>query len=1402
MAPKKSHGPRAKAASGTSKNKTSSSVPDSDHIVFTNNQSSSKPQGREDVPAPLRPDVKKIIGGASWTGKVPVNLLSEHCQRQKWDKPEYAMRRAPQGEGGGYQCAVTLSATNAKTKETTTLSAFELPLDHRHLARQPTPLEARHFAAAYALFRVSSMKNIHMTLPPQYRDLWKGEFLSIKQEDVDAGRGWKYDADPFAAEAERQRILSDLAKKKAKKAVEAAAHPSLAMAGSDHSGEKRPYRAWEQAFKAEMGDRTRADIEDLIRRHAKWNAYGVSLSGEKKLAIVNELSKLGFRRSHAEEAVQKCKDREETLEWLLIHVPEDDLPSWSFPEKYSAGISLASGDPAKESKLRKLAFAGFSMDMCAKALRETGGNEDLAAESLQNKLMTVAHDRTLYPRNFPQPHVPFPPATTSVFSDATLTSTKDCGLQDGDGLSESTQQWNDEMMTAEAIFGERFSRELASCTVTSEVYPGLKFQFRRPSRSYPFTPPIIAVHGDKLPAHVRLSAIRQALLFADTILGDPMIFSLVEWLETHLPMVLESPGPLSDIVEHQEQGLGLEANHCQPDKRVWAAPKSAIEQRRIALRTEQNDSRITQDPALSEAWKRRQSTSALQNMIKARRTLPAWSMQGAIVEAIDAYQCVIISGETGSGKSTQSVQFVLDHLLCHGRFARILCTQPRRISAIGLAERVSNERCTELGDEVGYVIRGESKMSQKTEITFMTTGVLLRRLQSSAGMVESLENITHIFVDEVHERSLDTDFLLALLRDAMKLLPQLKIVLMSATLDAQVFSDYFRKPSIEASLVAPHVGHVHISGRTFPVRDLYLDDLTGLIGGREDSAYGIGNEDERDGFPTSKRIPSLGMGINYELICNLVRHVNDELGNSPGGVLIFLPGTLEIERCMTAIRNIPRTHGLPLHASLLPAEQRRVFLPPPQGTRKVVCATNVAETSITIEDIVAVIDSGRVKETNYNPTDNIVQLSEVWASKAACKQRRGRAGRVSAGTCYKLFTRAVEARMACQPEPEIRRVPLEQLCLAVKATGCDRDVALFLRQTLTPPEERAVESALNLLQRMGALWDNRLTALGRHLTMIPSDLRCAKLLVYASVFGCVESCLTIAAILTVKSPFLSPRDKRDEAKTARQAFSQGHGDLLLDLRAYNEWCEQIKQRRYNNVQEWCSTSFLSQHTLREISSTRSQLLSSLKDAGLLPLDYRPSGSPQHNLYNSQNENHLLLRALVAGALNPQIARIDFPDKKFAASMAGAVELDPEARTIKYTTHQNGRVFLHPSSVLFDAQTYSGSAAYLAYFTKMATSKTFIRDLTREYMHLPPATHLMATDTIYSLQRLYPSPLRRCNRDRHTRMGPESRWVAPSPCLGKDRRFGIEVTYAAGRSTTEEDRPSRLSRGRHWRHRDR
>jgi ATP-dependent RNA helicase DHX57 len=1234
--------------------------------------------------APKKPDTRTLIGGASWTGKLPVNLLSEHCQKQKWERPEYNMSKTPEG----FVASVVLRATNPKTRESRTLPPFKFPKSEQEEIAEPTALEARHFAATYALFRVSSMKNLHMMMPPKYKELWKGKFQELKKEDENHGKGWMYAADPFQTAKDREEAAAAIikrredAEKQRLKEQSQAGGPGRGMLGSDGRN-----KGWIRAPKVDMSTRTRREVERLIRQNSTWNTHDIQLDSRGKSVLIEGLVKLGFRQSHVVEAIEICKDREETLEWLLIHVPEDDLPKWSLPENYTAGVSLASGDLKREAAIKRLQATGYALDLCEEAWDISRADEAKAAASLQSRLLQGDID-------------------VNEITDGMKAVEVDGSWSPPD---EEVDVWSDEQLVLSSIYDDRFlsiSPDVCTISLQPERFKDVKITLlaRKPLGLYPETLPILAIQA-ALPAYIRLAILKQVLSYAkENLLGEQMIFNIVDWLEHHIADSIANPGRLSEVSFATAAGEAV-----KPQRNQNRANRKRV-RRPVDWGTGQAVSRN-----MLQQWKAKQETPAQQRMLTVRRNLPAWMLQDQIVDAVNTHQVIIISGETGSGKSTQSVQFILDDLISRemGQGVNIICTQPRRISALGLADRVADERCSKVGDEVGYIIRGESKFKEgATKITFVTTGVLLRRLQTSGGRAEdvvaALADVSHVVVDEVHERSLDTDFLLILLRDVCRQRKDLKVILMSATLDANVFEAYFRS-------VGP-VAKIEIQGRTHPVQDFYLDDVVRITG-----YNGHFEEEDVEGEEAQKQLSEtlrgIGMKINYDFIAQTVAHLDSELGTIEGGILIFLPGTMEIDRTIQALRNIPGIHALPLHASLLPADQRRVFLPPPRGMRKVIASTNVAETSITIEDVVAVIDTGRVKETTFDPQSKMVKLEEVWASRAACKQRRGRAGRVRAGNCYKLFTRNAESKMLERPEPEIRRVPLEQLCLSVKAMGIP-DVPEFLAGALTPPDTRAVQGAIHLLRRIGALDGNELSALGRHLSMIPADLRCGKLLVYGAIFGCLEACLTMASILTVRSPFNSPPAKRDESKAARASFGAGQGDLIADLRAYEQYSSFRSKVSFRELRGWCEDNFLSNNTLNDITSNRSQYLSSLKEIGFLPLDYN-SNNPSSNTLNANNANDPLLRALVAGAFNPQIARIEFPDKKFAATSTGAMELDPEARTIKYFTQsddttetaRNDRVFMHPSSTLFGAQSFPSGTIFVSYFEKIATSKVFLRNVT-------------------------------------------------------------------------------------------
>jgi len=657
---------------------------------------------------------------------------------------------------------VILKAKNSKTQELVQLPPFKLPSSHKQLAVKPTALEARHFAATYALFRVCSMRNIHMMLPPDYRDLWKGEFETLKKEDMNDGRAWLYEADPFATLRGREDAKAVMEKKRAEreKAKEKALNtPGGAEIGlAIHSngletaggGAHSIQRGWIRVPKIEMGKRTRANVEGLIRKHVIWNPNDVKMSEFQCHSIINEFKKLDFRQSHIEEAVDECKDREEVLEWLLIHVPEDDLPRWALPEGYVAGISMASSNLRREAAIKRLAEAGYSLDLCKQILENHEDDEGKAAEALQKILMSSGQIGTSTPFQVTPP----------------------------DREPESFDNvWEEELASLESVFGSSYSRlgfdvckiHLKPASDGREPPTAASIQIRR-SSNYPISVPVISIMAP-LPAYIRLSVMKRALSYAtENLLGEQMIFFLVDWVEQNFCGIIKSPGKLREVSAAASTVSEIQKHDRRKQRRLSRHPPPI---------------KWILNPRSLEDWTRRQTDPRLQTFLKQRRSLPAWEMKDAIIDTVNTHQVTIISGETGSGKSTQSAQFILDDLYSKGLgdAAKIICTQPRRISALGLADRVSEERCSTVGQEVGYIIRGESKTTSDTKITFVTTGVLLRRLQTSGGssddVVASLADISHVIIDEVHERSLDTDFLLVLLRDVLRKRRSLKLILMS-----------------------------------------------------------------------------------------------------------------------------------------------------------------------------------------------------------------------------------------------------------------------------------------------------------------------------------------------------------------------------------------------------------------------------------------------------------------------------------------------------------------------------------------------------------------------------------------------------------------------------------------------
>ncbi|XP_050981383.1 putative ATP-dependent RNA helicase DHX57 [Labeo rohita] len=797
--------------------------------------------------------------------------------------------------------------------------------------------------------------------------------------------------------------------------------------------------------------------------------------------------------------------------------------------------------------------------------------------------------------------------------------------------------------------------------------------------------------------------------------------------------------------------------------------------KKMEIKTEQ----ILQDnKKLCREFKRKQSSRRYTSMQEQRQKLPAWEKREAILECLDKNQVLVISGMTGCGKTTQIPQFILDHFLQTGwpdRVANIICTQPRRISAIAVASRVAQERAEALGHSTGYQIRLETVRSSTTRLMFCTTGVLLRRLEGDS----ELSGISHVIVDEVHERTEESDFLLLVLKDLIVKRTDLKIIMMSATLNAELFSQYFSNCPC-----------IHIPGRTFPVEQFFLEDAIaktryviedgspyrrsakqnrpsgqgGTAGkGRapvedfdDDCSWSftsfVKKDSVKDSIPDQqlsqqdltvrysnysksvvKTLAAMDLDkINMDLVENLLEWIVDgKHSYPPGAVLVFLPGLAEIKQLYEQLQsnrmfNNRRTNRCvvyPLHSSLSNEEQQAVFTRPPEGVTKIIISTNIAETSVTIDDVVYVIDSGRMKEKRYDASRSMESLEDVWVSRANALQRKGRAGRVASGVCFHLFTsHRFTYHLSQQQLPEIQRVPLEQLCLRVKVLEvfAERPLESVFSQLIEPPTEGSLEAAKQRLCALGALTDEEsLTPLGWHLACLPVDVRIGKLMLLGAIFRCLDPALTIAASLAFKSPFVSPWDKREEANEKKLGFSLANSDHQALLQAYKGWCN-AAQSGFKAGYQYCRENFLSIRGLQEIACLKRQFAELLSDIGFVKDGLKArviekmsskgsDGVLEATGYeaNLNSDNTKLMSAMLCAALYPNVVQVRSPQGKYKITSKGAVKMQPKAEELRFMTKSDGAVHIHPSSVNFSVRHYD--SPYLVYHEKVKTSRVFIRD---------------------------------------------------------------------------------------------
>jgi ATP-dependent RNA helicase DHX8/PRP22 len=545
-----------------------------------------------------------------------------------------------------------------------------------------------------------------------------------------------------------------------------------------------------------------------------------------------------------------------------------------------------------------------------------------------------------------------------------------------------------------------------------------------------------------------------------------------------------------------------------------------------------------------------------------RESLPIFTLRDALLSAVHDNQVLVVIGETGSGKTTQMTQYLAE--AGYTTNGRIGCTQPRRVAAMSVSKRVAEEVGCRLGEEVGYAIRFEDCTSPSTVIKYMTDGMLLRE----ALLDDSLSSYSVIILDEAHERTIHTDVLFGLLKGIIRKRTDLKVIVTSATLDAEKFSAYFFDCPIFT-----------IPGRTFPVETLYTKVCALLI-------IFVTRCEWTTNCSASAQEPESDY-VDAALITVMQIHLTEPEGD----ILLFLTGQDEIDTAAQVLYErtkalgpaVPELIILPVYSALPSEMQSRIFEPAPPGARKVVIATNIAEASLTIDGIFYVVDPGFSKQKVYNPKIGMDSLVVAPISQASARQRAGRAGRTGPGKCYRLYTEsAFREEMLPTTVPEIQRSNLSMTVLTMKAMGIN-DLLNF--DFMDPPPPQTLVTALEQLYNLGALdEEGLLTKLGRKMAEFPLDPPVSKMLIASVDLGCSEEVVTIIGMLSAQNIFHRPREKQAAADQRKSRFHQPEGDHLTMLAVYEAW------KGANFSTPWCYENFIQARSMRRAQDVRKQLI--------------------------------------------------------------------------------------------------------------------------------------------------------------------------------------------------------------------
>ena len=640
-------------------------------------------------------------------------------------------------------------------------------------------------------------------------------------------------------------------------------------------------------------------------------------------------------------------------------------------------------------------------------------------------------------------------------------------------------------------------------------------------------------------------------------------------------------------------------------------------------------------------------------LLKKRKSLPVWSSRKQILDLVEKNRIVIIQGETGSGKTTQIPQFLLDA----GYYGGIVCTQPRRVAAMSIAKRVSQEMEVELGEQVGYTVRFDDKTSKNTLIKYVTDGLLLKEATTD----HTLKKYQIIIIDEAHERTLATDILFGFLKELMEKRKELKLIIMSATFDIEKFQNYFDAPL------------AIIKGRTYPVDIIYLSS------------------------PTDDYVD-----------CAVKKVIQIHKEEKPGDILLFLTGEEEIESACQQIRDgieelgdeVGYANVIPIYSTLPPYLQEKIFEPPPETNprgikgRKIVVATNIAESSITIDGIVYVVDPGFTKQKVFNPRGKMESLLINIISKENADQRAGRAGRTKPGKCFRLYTEeSYQKELKKSSIPEILRSNITSVVLNLLKLGIN-DLVHF--DFIDPPAPETMMRAIEMLNYLGAMDDDgKLTELGSQMNQFPLEPELSKMVLAGVKYKCINDMLTLAATLSVKSPFLRPRGKENEADSKKYQFTHHTGDHITLIMVFNAF----KKNEFSK--DWCRDNFINFRTMKAIDNVRGQLADILTKMNIVV--------PQND-YNNEikgKRERRIIKSLISGYFS-QVAHL-------------------ESAGYYITVKDNQYVFIHPSSYLHGSR----KATWVLFQEFVLTSKNYIRTVTE----IQPEYLLQVAPHYFDLQNM-------------------------------------------------------------------